>query len=329
MILEAASVKGKGTGRLPGVGSASKKGLLQVILDYKYLYIMLLPGIVFFIIFRYVPMYGVQLAFKEYMLNKGINSSPGVGFAHFQRLFMEPEFFVALRNTLIISALRVVWGFPFPIVLALMINEVYQLKYKRVLQTVLTFPHFLSWIIVSGIVLNLLGDAGAVKKLIMLFNPVMANEWGILYSKPTFRSLLIVVDIWKEAGWGTIIYLATIAGIDPTLFEAATIDGCSRLQKIRYVTLPGMMSMIIIMLVLRFGSVMEAGFEQIFNMYSPPVYEVSDIIDTYIYRITFQRQTAVEFGFSTAVGLFKSVTNFILLLAANWAARLMGNDGIM
>jgi putative aldouronate transport system permease protein len=216
-----------------------------------------------------------------------------------------------------------------PIILAILINEIYLKRFKSVLQTVFTFPHFLSWIIVAGLVINFAGDTGVIKKVAVLFNPEYATTWDLLYNKGFFRGLLIFSDIWTEAGWGTIIYLASIASIDQSLYEAAVIDGCSRFKLIVYITIPGIASMIIIQFLLRVGFVMDGGFDQIFNLYSPPVYQVGDIIDTYIYRITFQRQVSVDFGFPTAVGLFKNVINFALLLIANTAAKKMGNDGIM
>lgn len=289
---------------------------------------MLLFPIAFFIVFRYVPMYGIQLAFKEYSL-RGIAASPWIGFDHFKRMMIETDFFRAFINTLIISFQKIVFGFPFPIILAIMLNEIYIPKYKRVLQTVYTFPHFLSWIVVAGICLNLFGDSGAMKKIIEVINPATANNWSFLYNGDTFRGFLVGTDIWKEAGWGTIIYLASIAGIDPALYEAATIDGCNRIAKIWYITLPGMVGMIVIQLLLRIGGIMDGGFDQVFNLYSPPVFPVADTIDTFIYRITFQREVAVDMGFPTAVSLFKNVINFILLIGANRFARAFGNDGII
>ncbi|HHZ12939.1 MAG: ABC transporter permease [Caldicoprobacterales bacterium] len=295
----------------------------------RYFYLMLLLPMAFFIIFKYLPLYGLQLAFKEYMLNKGITGSPWIGFDHFKRMTVEPEFFVAFKNTIIISLYRIIFGFPVPIILALMINEVYFNRFRRFTQTILTFPHFLSWVIVSGLVLNMFGDSGVIKKLVALYSPEMATNWNMLYSKASFRSFLIITDIWKEAGWGTIIYLAAIAGIDPSYYEAATIDGCNRLQKVWHITIPGIMGIIVIQLLLRVGWVMEAGFDQIFNLYTPPVYPVADILDTYVYRITFGRGVSMDMGFPTAVGLFKNVINFALIMTANAIARRAGHDGII
>jgi putative aldouronate transport system permease protein len=220
-------------------------------------------------------------------------------------------------------------GFPFPIILAILLNEVRQKAYKRTLQTVYTFPHFLSWVIVSGLVLNLLGDSGAAKKIATFFSPELKDTWNILYNSSIFRFLLVFTDIWKEGGWGSILYLAAIAGIDPSLYEAAIIDGCNRFQRIIHVTLPGIIGIIIVMFLLSVGNIMNANFDQVFNLYSPPVFKVGDILDTYIYRLSFQSTTVMDFGFSTAVGLFKSVINFALLTIANYTARAMGSEGIM
>lgn len=296
--------------------------------DYRWIYLMLLPCMAFFIIFKYVPLYGIQLAFKDYVI-KGIAASPWNNFEHFKYMMTEPEFLPALRNTLIISFYRILFGFPFPILLAIMINEVYMPRYKRVLQTIYTFPHFLTWVVMAGIMLNLLGSTGMVRKVAEIFVPGIGDNWNLLYNKAAFRSLLVISDIWKEAGWGTIIYLAAIAGIDQSLYEAATIDGCNRWQKIWYITLPGIVNMIAIQFVLRVGAVMEGGFDQIFNLYKPPVYETGDIIDTYIYRLSFVENTGVDMGFTTAVGLFKNVINFILLMVANFVTKALGQETVL
>jgi putative aldouronate transport system permease protein len=220
-------------------------------------------------------------------------------------------------------------GFPFPIILALMINEIRLPNYKRFMQTAFTFPHFLSWVVVAGIVLNLFGDAGAVKKVAVLFKPELVDSWNFLYKSAYFRWTLVFLDMWKEAGWGTILYLAAITGIDPTLYEAATVDGCSRLKRIWYITLPGIAGYIVIMFILSIGNIMNANFDQVFNLYTAPVFDVGDIIDTYIYRLSFQSQTVMDYGFTTAVGLFKTAINFVLLMGANFVARRAGYDGII
>lgn len=316
------------TARSVKAGRRPFKKTLRVMWDYRWIYLMLLPCMAFFIIFKYVPMYGIQLAFKDYVI-KGIAASPWNNFEHFKYMMTEPEFLPALRNTLIISFYRILFGFPFPILLAIMINEVYMPRYKRVLQTIYTFPHFLTWVVMAGIMLNLLGSTGMVRKVAEIFVPGIGDNWNLLYNKAAFRSMLVISDIWKEAGWGTIIYLAAIAGIDQSLYEAATIDGCNRLQKIWYITLPGIVNMIAIQFVLRVGAVMEGGFDQVFNLYTAPVYETGDIIDTYIYRLSFVENTGINMGFTTAVGLFKNVINFILLMLANAVTKALGQETVL
>ena len=198
-----------------------------------------------------------------------------------------------------------------------------------VLQTIYTFPHFLTWVVMAGIMLNLLGSTGMVRKICELFVPGIGENWNLLYNKSAFRSILVISDIWKEAGWGTIIYLASITGIDQSLYEAATIDGANRFQRIWYITIPGIMNMIAIQFVLRVGAVMEGGFDQIFNLYTAPVYDTGDIIDTYIYRLSFVKSSGVNLGFPTAVGLFKNVINFILLMLANGVTRALGQETVL
>lgn len=318
----------------------TKKGwklLFKKIWEYKWIYLlMLLPGLAITIIFRYLPLPGIALAFKTFKPVFGdaglygfLESSPWVGMQHFERLWVESAFWTATRNTLVISLMKLVAGFPYPIILAILINEMTQKGYKRVLQTVYTFPHFLSWVVLAGITLNLFGDTGMIKKVAVLFDPSLEATWNILYNPSSFRPLLILSDIWKEGGWGTILYLAAITSIDPSLHEAATIDGANRLQRIWHITIPGMIELIVIQFILSVGNMMNANFDQIFNLYSAPVYAVGDVIDTYVYRLTFQSTTVMDYGFSTAVGLFKNVINFILLVGANYVSKMAGGDGIM
>jgi len=306
-----------------------KKGeLKRWILYYKWIYVMLIPPVAFFFIFRYMPLYGIQLAFKDYVL-AGVSASPWNDFEHFKFMFSEPGFIPAFRNTIIISFMRIFIGFPYPIILALLINEMRMRRYKRVLQTIYTFPHFLSWVLLAGIMLNLLGSNGMVRQFIGMFDQKAFDDWNLLYNAGAFRWTLIFSDMWKSAGWGTIIYLAAIAGIDQALYESAEIDGANRFHKMWYITLPGIAGMIAIQFILRVGAIMEGGFEQIFNLYSPPVFSTGDIIDTYIYRISFVRASGINFGFPTAVGLFKNIINFALLLSANALARLLGQRSVL
>jgi putative aldouronate transport system permease protein len=314
-----------------------RKLLFGLLWKYKWVYMFMIgPALGLVVVFRYLPMPGIFLSFENFRPVFGKNglydflfSSRWVGLTHFKRMVIEPEFHRAFRNTLIISVMKLGIGFPFPVLLALMINEIRQHNYKRFLQTVYTFPHFLSWVVVSGIMLNLLGDSGAIKKIALLVNPGFQTSWTVLYDVKFFRLLLVLLDMWKEAGWGTILYLAAIIGIDQSLYEAATVDGCNRVGKIWHITLPSISGIIVIMFILQMGNIMNVNFNQIFNMYSEPVYVVGDIIDTYIYRLTFQSSTVMDYGFTTAVGLFKTVINFTLLMSANFIARRVGYDGII
>ncbi|MCL2058034.1 MAG: ABC transporter permease subunit [Oscillospiraceae bacterium] len=301
-----------------------KKGLLFRIWESRYIYLFLLPGVAFFVIFKYIPIYGVQLAFKKYEVQSGITGSPWIGLYNFEFLFIDVDFITAVRNTLIIAFMQIAFFYPFPIILAMLLNEIRMMKYKRVVQTIYTLPHFLSWVIVGGMILNLFGSGGAITNLLRV---ITGGEVTFLTNKSVFRQLLVGTLLWKEAGWSCILYLASITAIDPTLYEAATIDGANRWHKMRYVTWPGISMIVIVTFILRVGSMMNAGFEQIINIYNPTVYSVADIIDTYVYRITFQRPA--NFGVSTAVGLFKGLTNCILLVTTNAICVRISGEGIV
>jgi putative aldouronate transport system permease protein len=289
----------------------------------RYIYLMLIPGLVFYFIFSYMPMYGLTLAFKDFRANLGILKSPFVGFYHYKYIFKDSEFIRALLNTLVISVQRIIIQFPAPIILAVFLNELRSIKLKRVLQTIYTLPHFLSWVIISGIMLNLLGNNGAVNNLLGV---VGIEKQDFLINDHLFRPIIYFSDIWKTAGWTSIIYLASMASIDSSQYEAAYIDGATRFQTIIHITIPGIGSTISVLFLLSVGQVMNAGFEQIFNMYNAAVMDVADILDTYIYRITFEKPT--DFGFSTAVSLFKSVINFLLLFVTDRIVKSRGHSGI-
>jgi putative aldouronate transport system permease protein len=300
-----------------------KHPLLMKILKYKYFYLLTIPALIYYIIFAYIPMYGSVLAFKDFNYAKGILHSPWVGMKHFDRVFDDAVFWKVFANTLLISFGRIIYEFPVPIILAILMNEIGKNKLKRFYQTVFTFPHFVSWIVVSGIIFNLFSDAGVVNQAITVFG---GQKVSLLTVPKIFRGLLYITDNWKEAGWGTIIYLAAIAGISPDLYEAAEIDGASRFQRMRYITWPAIRSVTGILLILQIGNIMNAGFDQILNMYNPIVYDVSDILDTYVYRRTFV--TGMDFSSSTAIGLFKSAINVILLYSANYTVKKVNGEGI-
>ena len=292
-------------------------------MENKTIYIVLFPALLWYLIFVYVPMGGLTLAFKDYKANLGILGSPWIGLEHFENLFEDIEFWNSVGRTLKINILRLLITFPMPIILALLFNELRLRRYKKVLQTVFTFPHFLSWIVIASVLRNILAYDGIVNAIIHLFGGETVNFLG---DKNLFQPMLYITDIWKEAGWGSVIYLAAISGIDQEQYEAADIDGATRLQKMLRITLPNIMPTIAVMFILAAGGIMSAGFDQIFNMTNAAVREAGEILDMYIYRITFQ--ATPDFGFSMAVSLFRSIVNMVLLLIADRGSRLFGGNGL-
>ena len=291
--------------------------------EARYLYLMLIPGVVFFAVFHYAPMSGVILSFKKYNARLGIWGSQWVGMDNFARIFKTPAAIEAIRNTFEINIARLVFQFPAPIILALLINEMRGTKLKRVYQTIYTFPHFLSWVIVSTILSNFLANGGMINTIISNLGGTRIN---FLANVPLFRPLLYLTHNWKEMGWNAIIYMAAISAIDPTLYEAATVDGANRLQQAWHVTLPCIRATIITLFILQVGRIMNSGFEQIFYLQNAAVKGVSEILDTYVYNITFK--AVPNYGFSTAVGLFKSVINLFMLVAADRIVKWINGNGI-
>lgn len=288
------------------------------------IYLLVLPGIVWYIIFTYVPMGGLMLAFKQYRANKGILRSPWIGLTNFERLFRNPEFIRASWRTLIINLGRLAFEFPVPIILAILLNEVRMARYKKAMQVIMTFPNFLSWVVIASILTSLLSLSGPVNSILELFG---LNPVPFLGKANLFIPILYVTSNWKGMGWASIIYLAAIAGIDQEQYEAGEIDGASRLQRILYITLPCIFPTISIMLILDVGDLMSGGFDQIFNLATAPTQAVSEVLDIYIYRITFQ--SAPDFGFSMAISLFRSVINLVLLLIADKGAKWLGGTGLI
>lgn len=286
-------------------------------------YTLLIPGLIWLFLFAYMPMGGLSLAFKHYRANDGIWGSEWTGLENFTYVFRDPAFLAAVWRTLYVNIIKLFITFPFPIILALLLNELRMKRYKKLLQTAYTFPQFLSWIIVSGIIINVLAYDGFVNSLLSLLGLPTINFLG---SERNFYPMIILTDIWKSAGWGAIVFLAAISGIDQEQYEAAQIDGATRMQQMFRVTLPNIMPTVTIMFILSVGGLMSSGFDQIFNLANAATQNVSQVLDVYIYRITFQSST--DFGFSTAVSLFRSVVNMILLLLADRAAKLMGGDGL-
>ncbi len=301
-----------------------RKRLLKEIWHYRNIYPLMILGIAFFVVFSYAPMYGIQLAFKKYNIAKGITGSEWVGLANFTKLFARTEFWDSIRNTIEISVLKLVFGFPIPILLAIGLNEIISNKLRRGLQIIFTLPHFLSWVTISGIMIAMFSTEGAVNGMLEALgnSPVKWLSSGVI-----FRGILVFTDIWKEAGWTCIIYMAAIAGIDPSLYESARIDGANRFKCALHITWPAIMGTAAILLIMQVGNFMNGNFDQIFNLYNPTVFKAADIIDTYIYRISFKE--AADYGVSTAVGLFKGITNCILLIAANFIVGRMNKDARM
>lgn len=283
---------------------------------------MILPGLLFFIVFKYVPIFGSVIAFQDYNVFSGIFGSEFVGFKHFVNLFTYPEFPRILRNTLLISFYQLVIGFPAPIILALLLNEVRKMMFKRVIQTVIYLPHFLSWVIVGGLVISALSPSyGVVNELLS----ALGFEKIFFMQKPEyFRSIVVVSGIWKEVGWGTIIYLAALAGINPELYEAAEVDGAGKFRQVFSITLPALLPTIMVLLLLRIGNILDLGFEQIYTLLNPLVKETGDIIDTYIYEVGL---LGFQYSYTTAIGIFKSVVGLILIVGVNrLSKKLTGNS---
>lgn len=279
---------------------------------YAYQYhLMLFPVMVFLLIFQILPMFGIVIAFQKFIPAKGIFGSQFVGLRYFRQMFSMSISWRIFRNTFVIAVWKIAMNMLVPITFSLLLNEIRHARLKRTAQTIIYLPHFLSWVVLAIPVMNIFAYDGIINDIIRSFggSPILfmsSNKW--------FRPILIITDVWKEFGFGTIVYLAAITGIDPTLYEAAVIDGAKRGQRMRYVTLPGMMPTIILLAARNLGNVLNAGFDQIFNLYSPVVYEVGDIIDTYVYRAGLLE---MNYSLSTAVGLMKSVISIVLILTSN------------
>jgi putative aldouronate transport system permease protein len=288
-----------------------------------WLYLFLVPGMLYLLIFRYVPMAGIVIAFTDFNNALGIFHSPWVGLKNFNYLFHSKDFYKVLVNSLVISLYRMAAGFSAPIVLALLLNELRNQTFKRSMQTVLYLPHFISWVVVYGIMLNFLSPSTGILNYVM--KSMGMQSVSFLTDTRYFRSLVVISDIWKTAGWGTVVYMAAIAGIDPTYYEAAIIDGASRWQRIVHVTLPQISGTIVVMLILCTGSLLSNGFEQIFLMQNSLTLSVSEVFETYTYKVGLLEG---RLSFSTAVGLFQSVVGFILIYITNFFAKRTGEEGL-
>jgi putative aldouronate transport system permease protein len=320
---------GKG-GSAPGASLVKSRtaweGFKRFFWKYKFFHLLVLPGIVYFVVFRYLPMIGVAIAFNDYNGMgglKGMVTAPWVGFKNFVQLFESIYFWRLIRNTVIISGLRIIFGFPAPIILAILLTEIRFVPFKKTVQTISYLPHFLSWVVIAGLMFMLLGSEGPV-------NAALGKLFRIppitfLTDSRYFRGVLVATGIWQSLGWSSIIYFAAISGVPQEHYEVAIVEGATRFQRVWYITLPWLRYIMVILLVLSIGSIINEDFEQIFNMYNPAVYEVADVFETYIYRKGLGERA---FSFATAVGLFKSVVAFLGVMAANRVAKSLGQEGL-
>ena len=287
------------------------------------LYVMLIAPVALTILFKYGSMYGILLAFKRYRISDGIMGSAWNNFEHFKNLFTSYNFKRVFFNTLIISIQKLIFVFPAPIIFALLINELINLRFKKIIQTISYLPHFISWVVLGGIVTELLSpQRGAINFII---SSLGGEPIYFLTSKTLFRPILIITNIWQSMGWGAVIYIASLSSVDPMLYEAAELDGASRLQKAWYISIPSITPVIIVMFILRLGKIMEMDFDQIYNLYNPAVYSVGDVIDTYAYRVGLIDK---RYDFITAVGLFKNVIGVILVVGSNKIIKKFSEYGI-
>lgn len=297
-----------------------KKGLLQQYIKHKDLMLMFLPGFLLLIVFRYFPIFGITIAFKDFKMLEGILGSKWVGFENFRQLFSGGDFIQAFVNTLNISLLKLIFGFPAPIILAIVLNEVVFLKYKKVVQTLTYIPHFFSWVILSGIITMVFSADGPVNNLLLMAGASHPVEF---FANGTyFICLLVATSVWQSVGWSSVLYIATIAGIDASLYEAAALDGAGKWKQIVHITVPSMIPTIITVFILNLGHVLNAGFDQIYNMYNVMVYDVSDIIDTYVLR----KMSNMDYSLGMAASLFKSLISFALVVIFNFIANKISDN---
>lgn len=303
--------------------SARLRGWVRPVWRNRRFYLLMLPSLLYFLIFRYAPIWNAQIAFKDFKPLLGVTGSPWVGFQHFETFVNSFYFNELIINTIIFSTAKLVLGLPLAVILAIALHETWFVRYRTLVQTVVYLPHFLSWVIMFGILLMMLSPGNG------LINTIIEQLGGepiaFLTSPQWFRWVVIFSDIWKETGWSTIIYLAALLSISPHLYEAATVDGASHLQRIWHISLPGILPVIVLVTLLRLGNILDAGFNQIFVLYSVPVYSVGDIIDTWVYR---QGILQFQFGLATAVGLFKGVIGLIMILFANQVARRVAQQSL-
>ena len=308
-------------------GQGDKKRPLSYYLKRdKFIYLLMLPGLIYYILFKYLPMFGIVIAFQDYKPFfgiEGIFTSQWVGFKHFMRFFQSAYCLRLIKNTLLLSVYTLVWGFPLSIVLALFINELRHKKFKKIVQTISYLPHFLSAVIVCGIIRTMTGtDGGLINAIIVQFG---GEPIFFLGETSWFRSIYTISDVWQTIGWNSIVFIAAMTGIDKELYEAAKVDGAGVLKRMWYITLPGIMPVVTIMLIMRVGNILNVGYEKVLLLYSPQIYSVSDIISTYVYREGLINQ---NYSFATAVNMFTSVISLIMVFGTNSITKKLGQEGI-
>ncbi len=289
----------------------------------RYLVLLLLPSLAALILFKYVPLYGLQIAFRNFKITKGIWGSEWVGFDIYRQIFAMPQFINSFLNTLILGIMNLVIGFPMPILLALLLNEVAHVRYKKVVQTLSYLPHFISWVTLSGLFVQLLSPSNG--PIAALTGALGGTPYYFMGEQSTFRWVLVVTNVWKSVGWGSIIYLAALSGVDQEMYEAAVIDGATRFQRVWYITLPSIIPTITIMLILSSGSILNDNFDQVYNMMNAAVYKVSNVLGVYTYELGLK---SLKYSQSTAVGLFKNVIAFGLVIITNAVAKKINDTGI-
>ncbi len=300
-------------------GARCKRDFLQ----NKYIYIMLIPVLIYFVLFHYLPMFGNIIAFKNYNVMKGFLGSEWAGLKWFKMFFNDPSFFRVLRNTLLLSFENIIIGFPMPIIFALLINEIKNNVFKRTVQTVTYLPHFISLVVICGFITTFFARDGVITKFLTMFGVENTN---LIALPQYFRTIYISTGIWQEVGWGSIIYLSALTAIDPQQYEAARIEGASKFKQVIYITLPGIAPTILVMFILKMGQVMSVGYEKILLLYSPLTYETADVISTYLYRVGILEGT--RHSYSTAIGLFNSVVNLILITVTNHISKKVSGSGL-
>lgn len=308
------------------VPTASKKTLSErLVADFhkhKYKYLLILPIIIYLILFCYKPMYGLVIAFKNYKPTRGIWGSKWVGFLWFETFFKDPYFFRVVRNTFMLSGLTILFGFPAPIILALLLNEIGNNKFKRTVQTITYMPYFISLVVTCSLIKIYCMESGLFSQIMQALGGRREN---LLANPAYFRTIYVLSDIWQGIGWNSIIYLAALSGIDQAQYEAARIDGANRFQQIVHITLPGLLPTIMILFILRMGNILNVGYEKVLLLYNPSTYEVADILSTYTYRMGLENQ---KYSLSTAIGLFNTMVNLVFLMLTNWISKRTTESGL-